>query len=196
MRLQIKNVKTTGLVVGAALLLTGSGSVDAASGAQPSSAATSDAAMSILLQGMPDKEKIRFSQDALEEMRESAAVLQKRVEEARKNKDITLLNGLNELLSSVNSLLRVAETANIMMQQAISLNNADKTEHEFRKIVISRYKVKELMARAALLTGDGASPGQDDDPTVVVEGGKPGGSATEDPDGSDTSEDEFPVMTQ
>ncbi len=95
-----------------------------------------------------NKEKLKFANQVQEEMREAIATLQKRVDEARKAKDVVYLSCLNEKLSNLNALLKVAETATILMQEAITQSNAEQVDLLFRKVYIARQKARQLLRDA------------------------------------------------
>ncbi len=131
-------------------------------------AAQNDGSVNLLMKGMSDKDKARFTDEALEEMRGSVSSLQKNVEEARKEKDIMLLNCLNEKLSSINSLLKVTETAAVLLQEALSQNNSQQADHQFRKVVIARFKVKQVVQESNECVGDDGTEGSGNDDVASV----------------------------
>lgn len=101
-----------------------------------------------------DKEKLAYADDAVKEMRDGMKELAGRIEEARRAKDISLLNKLNEAQASINALLKVTETAQILLQEAIALNNAVQADHQIRKIMIAREKAAQILRDAREFVGD------------------------------------------
>lgn len=95
-----------------------------------------------------DKERLKEASDAQEEMREGLALLQKHIDEARKAKDVVYLSCLIEKYSSVKSLLKVTETASILMQEAIDRNSSQEVDLQFRKVYIARLKARKLLQEA------------------------------------------------
>ena len=144
------------------------------------SSAPSDGGMSLLMKGTADKDKRRFADEAADEMREGTATLQKKVEGARKDKDIVLLNCLNEKLSALSSLLKVTETASILMSEALGQNNTQQAEHQFRKIVIARFKARQLLQEANECVGGEGVEGSSDEASVTVDSALEGEQTTTD----------------
>jgi ribosomal protein L9 len=66
-----------------------------------------------------------------------------RVEEARNEKDVVKLNCVNEKLTQIKALLRVAEQADIALHEAVS-NRDSGAEAEFSKVAIARAKIDAL----------------------------------------------------
>ncbi len=95
-----------------------------------------------------NKERIKFANQAQAEIREAIADLGKRVDAARKAKDIVYLSCLNEKLSNLNALLNVAETATILMQEAINRGDTEQVDLLFRKIYISLQKARQWVREA------------------------------------------------
>ncbi|RMD66465.1 hypothetical protein D6833_01420 [Candidatus Parcubacteria bacterium] len=95
-----------------------------------------------------NKEKIKFANQAQEEMREAIVELNKRVDAARKAKDIVYLSCLNEKLSNLNAMLKVSETATILMQEAINRGDTEQVDLLFRKIYISLQKARQWLQEA------------------------------------------------
>ena len=125
------------------------------------------------LNNLTDKEKLRYANDTQEEMREALASLQKTKDDARKAKDIVYLNCLNEINSSINALLKVTETATILMQDAVNQNNSQQVDHQFRKVYIARLKAQQLFLESEGClnkSGEGLDkPPGEDTPTIMVE---------------------------
>jgi len=66
-----------------------------------------------------------------------------RVEEARNEKDVVKLNCVNEKLTQVKALLKVAEQSDIQLHEAL-VNKDPVAESEFGKINIARTKIDGL----------------------------------------------------
>jgi len=86
----------------------------------------------------------------------------KMIEEASKNKDIILLNCLNDKLLSLRGLQKVAVDARDGLAEAIARENVDLEEHNFRKLYIARDQGQVVAAEAEACVGQvGTSfPGQ------------------------------------
>ncbi|HUB05682.1 MAG TPA: hypothetical protein VMB50_01710 [Myxococcales bacterium] len=103
---------------------------------------------------LSDKEKLSRSDDAVAEMQKVLREVLDRLEEARKERDIVKLNCVNEKLTQIKALLRIAEQAYIALQEAIARAVPDNAEHEFAKIEIAKQRVTELRAEAEQCIGE------------------------------------------
>src|SRR5439155_7531636 len=70
------------------------------------------------------------------------------VEKARAKRDIVLLNCLNEKLTQMKALIRVAGQANVNLQEFLAKDQVEGATHERRKIGLAREKVKSLLGEA------------------------------------------------
>jgi hypothetical protein len=95
--------------------------------------------------GTSDTDKLEASADALARMKTSLKQVLGRVEEARNEKDVVKLNCVNEKLTQIKALLKVAEQADISLHEAVA-NKDPMAESEFAKIAIARSKVEGLRA--------------------------------------------------
>jgi hypothetical protein len=93
--------------------------------------------------GVPDAEKLQKSAESIDKMKSSLKSVLTRVEEARNEKDVVKLNCVNEKLTQIKGLLKVAEQSDIALHEAIS-NKDPAAESEFAKIGIARSKVDGL----------------------------------------------------
>ncbi|HET8540595.1 MAG TPA: hypothetical protein VFL83_12050 [Anaeromyxobacter sp.] len=90
-----------------------------------------------------DAEKLEASADHLARMKAALKNVLGRVEEARNEKDVVKLNCVNEKLTQIKALLKVAEQADISLHEAIS-NRDPGAEAEFSKVAIARAKIDAL----------------------------------------------------
>ena len=90
-----------------------------------------------------DAEKLEASADHVARMKAALKQVLGRVEEARNEKDIVKLNCVNEKLTQIKSLLKVAEQADISLHEAISSRDPG-AESEFSKVAIARAKIDAL----------------------------------------------------
>jgi hypothetical protein len=95
--------------------------------------------------GTSDTDKLEASADAVARMKTSLKQVLGRVEEARNEKDVVKLNCVNEKLTQIKALLKVAEQADIALHEAVA-NKDPMAESEFAKIAIARSKVEGLRA--------------------------------------------------
>jgi hypothetical protein len=93
--------------------------------------------------GLPDAEKLQKSAESIEKMKSALKSVLTRVEEARNEKDVVKLNCVNEKLTQVKGLLKVAEQSDIALHEAIA-NKDPAAESEFAKIGIAKSKVDGL----------------------------------------------------
>ena len=92
-----------------------------------------------------DADKLEASADQIARMKAAMKQVLVRVEEARAEKDVVKLNCVNEKLTQIKALLRVAEQADIALHEAVSNRDAA-SDTEFSKIAIARSKVEGLRA--------------------------------------------------
>ncbi len=97
--------------------------------------------------GTPDAEKLEASAEHLARMKTALKQVLSRVEEARNEKDVVKLNCVNEKLTQVKALLRVAEQADVALHEAVA-NRDPGSETEFSKVGIARTKIEGLRADA------------------------------------------------
>jgi hypothetical protein len=93
--------------------------------------------------GLTDAEKLEKSAEHLARMKAAMKQVLARVEEARNEKDVVKLNCVNEKLTQIKGLLKVAEQADISLHEAVSAND-EGAESEYAKIGIARTKVEAL----------------------------------------------------
>ena len=75
-----------------------------------------------------------------------------RLEEARGEKDIVKLNCVNEKLTQIKGLLKVAEQADISLQEAVARKD-EGADSDFAKVGIARGKVDQLRVEAEECVG-------------------------------------------
>jgi hypothetical protein len=106
-------------------------------------AASASAQISSQQKVTSDAEKLEASADHIARMKAALKQVLSRVEEARNEKDIVKLNCVNEKLTQIKSLLKVAEHADISLHEAVSNRDAG-AESEFSKVSIARAKIDAL----------------------------------------------------
>jgi ribosomal protein L9 len=95
--------------------------------------------------GTSDTDKLEAAAENVARMKTSMKQVLGRVEEARNEKDVVKLNCVNEKLTQIKALLKVAEQADVALHEAVSNKDAA-AESEFAKIGIARSKVEGLRA--------------------------------------------------
>ena len=94
------------------------------------------------------QEKMQYAVDGNEEMRQAIKEVSKMLEGTRREGDLTKLQCLNNRLTSIRALLQVSESAETAMKEALSAGEAERADHEFRKIAVARNKAQQLRAEA------------------------------------------------
>jgi TolA-binding protein len=134
------SVKIAGLVLAAALVA-GRAAAQAPSstpGVKPS--------------GLTDSEKLEKSEQHVGQMKGALKQVLGRVEEARNEKDVVKLNCVNEKLTQIKALLKVAEQADVALHEAIA-NRDPGADTEFSKVGIARTKIDALRSDADQCVG-------------------------------------------
>ena len=101
---------------------------------------------------LSDGQKLERSAGHLERMKTSLRSVLARVEEARNEKDVVKLNCVNEKLTQIKGLLKVAEQADISLHEAISAHDAG-ADAEFAKIAIAKGKTDALRGESEQCIG-------------------------------------------
>jgi hypothetical protein len=103
---------------------------------------------------LSSEEKQTRSNTMLLEMRQALERATKILGEARSTKDVQQLNCINEKLTQIKGLLRIAEQASVKMFQAIAERADDVTNGEFTKMTVASQKVHVLRAEADQCVGE------------------------------------------
>jgi len=130
--------------------------------------------------GLTDSQKLEKSAENLERMKSALRNVLSKVEEARSEKDVVKLNCVNEKLTQVKGLIRVAEQADISLHEALTAKDPS-ADSEFTKIGIAKSKVDALKGDAEQCIGQLAYI-VDEKTTVEVQApqGLPGQDADQD----------------
>ena len=99
-----------------------------------------------------DSEKLEASADHVARMKAALKLVLGRVEEARNEKDVVKLNCVNEKLTQIKALLRVAEQADVALHEAVS-NRDPGAESELSKVAIARAKIDALRGESEQCIG-------------------------------------------
>jgi hypothetical protein len=102
---------------------------------------------------VPDKEKLTQASADLDQMRAALKDVLKRLEEARSEKDVVKLNCVNEKLTQVKGLLKIAEQSDVALQEAVAQGEQGSSQHEFAKVSIAKQKVDQLRAEGEQCIG-------------------------------------------
>ena len=115
----------------------------------------------------PDSDKLEAAADNIARMKTALKLVLGRAEQARNEKDVVKLNCVNEKLTQVKALIRVAEQADLGLHESVAAKDVA-SEAEFSKIAIARTKVDGLRRGAEQCIGQLAYM-VDEKTTVEVE---------------------------
>ncbi|HET8540347.1 MAG TPA: hypothetical protein VFL83_10795 [Anaeromyxobacter sp.] len=115
----------------------------------------------------PDQEKLEAAADNIARMKTALKTVLARAEQARNEKDVVKLNCVNEKLTQIKALLKVAEQADIALHESLA-SRQGAGEAEFSKVAITRTKVDRLRREAEECIGQLAYM-VDEKTTVEVE---------------------------
>jgi hypothetical protein len=96
---------------------------------------------------LSDAEKVEKSAEAIARMKAGLKQVLARVEDARNEKDVIKLNCINEKLTQIKGLLKVAEQSDVALNEALA-SKQPTADTEFAKVNIARGKVDGLKADA------------------------------------------------
>jgi hypothetical protein len=116
---------------------------------------------------LTDAEKVEKAADHVARMKSAMKSVLQRVEDARNEKDVVKLNCVNEKLTQVKGLLKVAEQADVALNEAVARKD-EAADTEFQKISMARAKVDGLRGEADQCIGQLAYV-VDSETTVEVE---------------------------
>jgi hypothetical protein len=137
----------------------------------------------------PDQEKLEAAADNIARMKAALKIVLGRAEQARNEKDVVKLNCVNEKLTQIKALLKVAEQADVALHESLATRTSA-GEAEFSKVAITRTKVDALRRDAEQCIGQLAYM-VDEKTTVEVE--QPAGLPGEDTDLGVATRDENPA---
>lgn len=99
-----------------------------------------------------DADRLEASADHLARMRVALKQALARVEDARQEKDVVKLNCVNEKLTQMKALLKVAEQADVALHEAVTARHPA-AEAELSKVAIARAKIDALRGQADRCVG-------------------------------------------
>lgn len=102
---------------------------------------------------IPDTEKLALSTKAISSMRSGLSEVMKRLDEARRSRDVVKLNCVNEKLTELKGLLRISEQADVALQQAVASRNEVGVRHEFTKVDIAGTRAQSLQRESSQCIG-------------------------------------------
>jgi len=102
---------------------------------------------------LSDKEMLNKSQEYIKKMKNIYKEILNLLEEARKEKDIVKIKCINENLTAIKALLKIAEQADVSLQEAVIKKDEIVAQHEFEKVEIAYQKAKSLNQEANACAG-------------------------------------------
>lgn len=96
---------------------------------------------------LSDSEKVEKASEYVAKMKAAMKAVLTRVEDARNEKDVVKLNCVNEKLTQVKGLLKVAEQADVALSEAVARKD-EAADTEFQKITMARSKIEALRGEA------------------------------------------------
>jgi hypothetical protein len=102
---------------------------------------------------LPDKEKLSRAQADVSRMQGLLKEVLQRLEEARKEKDVVKLNCVNEKLTQMKGLVRVAEQSEIGLQESIAKGEEENARHEYAKVDLASQRAQQLRTDAEQCIG-------------------------------------------
>ncbi len=115
------------------------------------------------------QEKLDYAAASLTDVRDALRELQRHADAARRDNEIERLQCLNTRLTSLRTLQTVTESASAAMNAALIAGEAERADHELRKIAVARTKTRELLGEGQACVV-GADAMQSGETTVIVEG--------------------------
>jgi len=106
------------------------------------------------------EEMIRFTDMALEEMRQAEKDVARMLEGAEREKAMVSIQCISRKLTTMRALLEVSESAAVDLKQALADGENDSAQHDFRKIAIALSKVRQFRAEAEACGGGGGQTGE------------------------------------
>jgi len=105
----------------------------------------------------------------MQEMRESLTRALEILTKARESKDVIRLNCVNEKLTPMKGILKIAEDALIGLQENIATGNLEAARYEYSKIKIAHEKVSTLLVQAINCVGAEATYAGDTEVDVEID---------------------------
>ncbi len=99
-----------------------------------------------------DSDRLEAAADHLARMKAALKQVLGRVEEARNEKDVVKLNCVNEKLTQIKALLKVAEQSDVALHEAVA-NRDPSADAELSKVAIARAKIDALRGESEQCIG-------------------------------------------
>lgn len=103
---------------------------------------------------LTNEEKLERAAAEIEAMKEALRQALERLQDAREKKDIIQINCVNEKLSAIKGLLKIAEQAEVSLREAAVRKDEDLVLHEYTKISIAAARVENFRVEVEGCVGE------------------------------------------
>lgn len=97
---------------------------------------------------VPDPRKLERSAKALGTMREVLRVVEEKLEEAKRSKDVLKFKCVTDKLTTIKGLLKISERVDLELQAAVARKNTLDAEGAYDKVMVTQQSVVQLRAEA------------------------------------------------
>jgi hypothetical protein len=105
-------------------------------------------------ENIPDDEKIARVKEAVDKMNDILNKVIHHLQGAREEKDIVKLNCVNEKLTSIKGLLRIATQSVVTLLENVARKDQVASQQEYSKIMIAHQKCEQLAAESEACVGE------------------------------------------
>ncbi|MBL93511.1 MAG: hypothetical protein CMH56_17055 [Myxococcales bacterium] len=106
---------------------------------------------------IPQDRWVKYAEDATEEMQASYNKGIELLAAARQSRDAVQMNCVNEKVTAMKGILRVAQDAKSNLKNAMAINDIEQAKEELKKIRMGRSKLQEALTGANTCSGAEAS---------------------------------------
>ena len=106
---------------------------------------------------IPQDRWVKYAEEATEEMQASYNKGIELLAEARQSRDAVQMNCVNEKVTAMKGILRVAQDAKSNLKNAMAINDIEQAKEELKKIRMGRSKLQEALTGANTCSGAEAS---------------------------------------
>lgn len=98
--------------------------------------------------GLSDKDKADEAQTIVTALKNTLAQVERKVEDARRDRDVLRLTCVNDRKTQIAELLKVSELSLEELKAAVKDRQTEAVDHEFNKIKITRQKIEQYKQEA------------------------------------------------
>lgn len=118
---------------------------------------------------MSTEEKLASATQLMIKMQASLTIVLNMLQEAHESKDIIKINAINDKLSTIKGLVRIAEEASISLKEAAITAQSDLINHEYTKIVMASEKINILVKQVEATVNQTSTDSSNNQTTANVE---------------------------